>query len=498
MLIKHLTYFLDVFEALLYHFQNNLDIIIWFDLFSNNQHHTSELNFEWWSHTFQAAIREIGYTVMVLAPWNNPVPLTRAWCLWELYCTAVTQVKYSIAKTQTATNQFLEDIVCKDTTEEMNKMFAMINVRKSKCFKSEDRIRIFQAIESSVGFNRLNTIVFEKIRDWVIEVMEIQLQQSTQSTSTVIDSSTSDQNFMTQDFHLRIMMALAVLYKNQGVYEKAEPLYVNCLRQRKQLLGEDHPDTLWSLNGLGSLYKKEGKYHEAEPLYLECYQRRQVVLGAGHADTLWSQNNLAMLYSLLSRYEEAEILFEQCFDQYRESLGPIHASTLSCMNGLATVYEKRGKLEKAETLLLQCLEKRKEVSGEYHPYTFWLIYNIAILYHKKKDFKQAELFYLDCYEKRKIVLGETHPETLLSIHGLATFYQEIEAAQDKAKKYFEECITKRRSILGDSHPDTLKSIEKYQQFLHRSFTTENISTIINEIEDNNNNDLESTLVDDKR
>jgi hypothetical protein len=120
------------------------------------------------------------------------------------------------------------------------------------------------------------------------------------------------------------------------------------------------------------------------------------------------------------------------------------------------------------------------------------------LYHKKKDFKQAELFYLDCYEKRKIVLGETHPETLLSIHGLATFYQEIEAAQDKAKKYFEECITKRRSILGDSHPDTLKSIEKYQQFLHRSFTTENISTIINEIEDNNNNDLESTLVDDKR
>jgi hypothetical protein len=61
--------FLDVVSALEYHFKDTPDIIIWFDLFSNNQHGTGELPFEWWATTFKSAIQEMGRTVMVLAPW---------------------------------------------------------------------------------------------------------------------------------------------------------------------------------------------------------------------------------------------------------------------------------------------------------------------------------------------------------------------------------------------------------------------------------------------
>ena len=41
---------------------------------------------EWWSGAFKQAIASFGHVVAVLDPWDAPVPLTRAWCLWELLC----------------------------------------------------------------------------------------------------------------------------------------------------------------------------------------------------------------------------------------------------------------------------------------------------------------------------------------------------------------------------------------------------------------------------
>jgi hypothetical protein len=71
--------FLDVICALEYHFRDQPDIIIWFDLFSNNQHIANNLDFSAWCETFKSAIKQFGHTVMVLAPWSDPIPLTRGW-----------------------------------------------------------------------------------------------------------------------------------------------------------------------------------------------------------------------------------------------------------------------------------------------------------------------------------------------------------------------------------------------------------------------------------
>jgi hypothetical protein len=46
------------------------------------------------------------------------------------------------------------------------------------------------------------------------------------------------------------MNDLANLYKRQDEYELAVPLYVECLAARKRVLGDDHPDTLSSIDTL--------------------------------------------------------------------------------------------------------------------------------------------------------------------------------------------------------------------------------------------------------
>ena len=59
----------------------------------------------------------------------------------------------------------------------------------------------------------------------------------------------------------------AELYKEQGRYADAEPLYKRLLAIREKALGRDHPDVMQSLNNLADLYSAQGRNADAEPLY---------------------------------------------------------------------------------------------------------------------------------------------------------------------------------------------------------------------------------------
>jgi hypothetical protein len=52
---------------------------------------------------------------------------------------------------------------------------------------------------------------------------------------------------------------------------------------------------LRSLNNLANLYKAQGRYAEAEPLYSSCLETRRRVLGLDHPETKEVMNNLALL-----------------------------------------------------------------------------------------------------------------------------------------------------------------------------------------------------------
>ena len=59
----------------------------------------------------------------------------------------------------------------------------------------------------------------------------------------------------------------AELYKEEGRYADAEPLYKRLLAINEKAHGPDHPSVALALNDLAELYKEEGRYADAEPLY---------------------------------------------------------------------------------------------------------------------------------------------------------------------------------------------------------------------------------------
>ena len=57
------------------------------------------------------------------------------------------------------------------------------------------------------------------------------------------------------------------------------------------MLGDDHRDTLRSMNNMGFLLQSQGKHEEAEPYFREALEGSRRVLGDDHPETLRAINN---------------------------------------------------------------------------------------------------------------------------------------------------------------------------------------------------------------
>jgi len=60
------------------------ETFFWVDIAVVNQHTNATRGFDWWSGTFRMAVKHIGLTLLVLAPWRKAITLERAWCIWEV------------------------------------------------------------------------------------------------------------------------------------------------------------------------------------------------------------------------------------------------------------------------------------------------------------------------------------------------------------------------------------------------------------------------------
>jgi phosphoribosyl 1,2-cyclic phosphodiesterase len=81
-----------------------------------------------------------------------------------------------------------------------------------------------------------------------------------------------------------------------GKFDDAERFHNFGLDIDKILLGEEHPDTLTSMNNLASTYGNQGKLREAAELQEKVLEVERMILGLEHSSTLTSMSNLAFIY----------------------------------------------------------------------------------------------------------------------------------------------------------------------------------------------------------
>jgi hypothetical protein len=76
-------------------------VFVWFDIATVPQHHNKQLSLpeNFFYNEFREGIKSIGSTVLIAIPMLNPIPLTRAWCVWEIYCSLEAGARFETALT---------------------------------------------------------------------------------------------------------------------------------------------------------------------------------------------------------------------------------------------------------------------------------------------------------------------------------------------------------------------------------------------------------------
>lgn len=146
--------------------KNGTNTLFWFDIFSNPQHKTGEKDFSWWCGCFKDNIGRIGHTLLVLQ-WETPIPLSRAWCVFELACTVTTNSALEIIMNEEEAEAF-EQALLADVTPISVKL-CNVDVEEAKASHAGDLANIQQAIRLTIGYHQCNTRVTAALREWMAQ-----------------------------------------------------------------------------------------------------------------------------------------------------------------------------------------------------------------------------------------------------------------------------------------------------------------------------------------
>jgi hypothetical protein len=174
---------------------------------------------------------------------------------------------------------------------------------------------------------------------------------------------------------LQSLSYLAATYSIHNNIDRALPLYEELLAKQKRVLGENDPKTLASFNMYIQLseklrrrvveqQQKQQAEQQAEQQKQRLEKQRQV-LGEDHPETLKSLESLAYIFYRIENYDRALPLYEELLAKQKHVLGDEHPETLSTLKFLAYIEEQRQKKETGASLGGKSKNKRNHKNKSF-------------------------------------------------------------------------------------------------------------------------------------
>ena len=130
------------------------------------------------------------------------------------------------------------------------------------------------------------------------------------------------------------------------------------------------------------LYYDNGEFDYAEPMTVECLQKQIECLGEASADVASTACTLACIYDEMGKHEESEVLLQKCLSirlkQFVGDNAVLSSKTigaddhnlkiLEIYNNLAVLYYHQRKYDQSRELLSHCVRRGAEILGGHSHY----------------------------------------------------------------------------------------------------------------------------------
>ncbi|HMJ20371.1 MAG TPA: tetratricopeptide repeat protein, partial [Terriglobales bacterium] len=158
------------------------------------------------------------------------------------------------------------------------------------------------------------------------------------------------ETFSAKDARLPLtLFDLAQVYRAEGKYSDALPLYERALEIYTRLYGHESPEFADVLNGEAELYKSLNDYAQAEQLLVRALAIRQRLLPLDSADVAESKNDLGEVYTAIGAFDKAEPLLLEAL-AIRKKKDAENADVAQSLVGLGLLNQQTGRAQQAETL----------------------------------------------------------------------------------------------------------------------------------------------------
>ena len=322
----------------------------WLDIFSTDQHKLQEscVDRQGWAQDHAEIVKRIGHTALVLSPrmwdvpsslprpernrcgatrWPAPVPLVRAWCLWELYCTArlLEECKFSVLLGGVSTTVPRFEAALLDDFESVLMCFTRnIDIELAETGAGQDRDVLLQAVGEATfrgrtGISAVTDALVHHLHAWCVSAVrgavtaraepgghlatqesvfagwraagalerQGMLPEARDMWKLVVHGYTRLEGRRSRNA-LAAQHALTHLYLESGESDAtvADMLW-KLLETETKTLGERHMDTANTRRVLGSLLRRSGKQAVARDMARPLREERGAVQSAQDAD--WEQ-----------------------------------------------------------------------------------------------------------------------------------------------------------------------------------------------------------------
>ncbi|WP_376696129.1 tetratricopeptide repeat protein [Wenzhouxiangella sp. EGI_FJ10305] len=263
----------------------------------------------------------------------------------------------------------------------------------------------------------------------------------------------------------RLMQSVAVTMRALGLNRQAAFPQGEALAIRREWLGNEHPDTLDSVNRMGRQLAAEGKREASLAYYREAMTGFEALHGPQHPATLTALANAGTALEAMGRYIEAEPYFREALQGRRAVLGEDHPDTLISVSNMAGLLGRLDRPDEALPLYREALGKRRQALGDDHPDTLRSINNLGVFLAEEERFDEAEPYYLEALERRRQVLGREHPQTLISANNMG-YLMNTTGRLEESERHYREALSISRKVRGDSHPMSLIAMSNLAALLH--------------------------------
>lgn len=262
---------------------------------------------------------------------------------------------------------------------------------------------------------------------------------------------------------LRVKVAIAELA--QGRFNAAQQIMLRVLRSQIHTMGNDHAETLHTLNNLGVIYEDQGLHQKAEKYHLKALSMKEQLFGRQHLDTLISVNNLALSLQSQKKHSDAEMLFRRALYGRRRLLNHDHVDLFVSMSNLGVSLQLQGRFNESKDLHETALAGRERILGQQHHETLKSKGNLALTLHSQGQYDTSNDLMREVHNVYEEILGAKHPDTIRALRNLGILLQKQNKLQE-AEDIISEVLILQEEEFGKGHEETFSSLQYIATLLH--------------------------------